>query len=261
MYQSPFGNGWHDSLQYHVFCGDKAFAVRVFWTQSLWHHSAWVYDGDVKELINSAEPLIQSDANHTHLHGTNFELSAPDEAVSIQVGTDLSLTLVPKHTMDGPSPIGPGLHHPDMRASGTYLGESLEGLAYCKRYDFRGPPIRYWGYRFVHGTVLDHNWSLWTAQATFGFANHSYFRTIDTDGKILQAGHSESCHRDDHCFGVIDGEKYDVELEALGVWDTVLCSSVMDSQLRQRICRMTVHHDGKSETGYALNELCSGTLA
>ena len=260
MFQSSFRNGWHDSLQYHAFCDDKVFAVRVFWTGSLWHHSAWVYDGEVRELHNSAEPLTQSDAPHTDLRGSDFELAAPDEAVSIRVGSELSLILVPGHTMYGPSPFGPGLHHPDMRATVTYLGDSLPGLAYCKRYDFREGPFRHWGYRFVHGTILDHRWSLWTADATFDFTKHAYFRTIDATGVIREAGASESCHRDDHCYGVIEGSHYDVELEELGVWDTLLRSPEMDTQMRQRCCRMTVHHDGQSESGYAINELCLGTL-
>ena len=261
MYQSPFGNGWHDSLQYHVFCGDKAFAVRVFWTGSLWHHSAWGYDGEVQEFLNSAQSLSQSDAEYADLHGPEFSLSAPDELVSIRVGSQLSLELAPNHTMYGPSPIGPGLHHPDMKANVTYRGETMQGLAYCKRYDFRGEPIRYWGYRFVHGTVTDYDWSLWTADATFGFAKHAYFRTIDTGGQVQEAGPRDSCHRDDHCYGVIDGSAYDVELEALAVWDTLLRSPEMDTQLRQRFCRMTVHRNGGSESGYAIHELCSGTLA
>ena len=261
MYQNPFGSGWHESLQYHALCNDKAFAVRVFWTGSLWHHSAWVYDGGVEQLLNSAAPLTQSDAAYTDLHGPEFELSAPDPAVSIRVGSQLSLSLVPNHTMYGPSPIGPGLHHPDMSATITYLGETFRGLAYCKRYHFQGEPIRYWGYRFVHGTVDDYKWSLWTADATFGFSKHAYFRTIDTDGRVLEAGPRDSCHRDDHCYGEIDGTKYDVELESLGVWDTVLRSPEMDTQLRQRFCRMTVHREGRSESGYAIHELCSGTLA
>lgn len=261
MFQSPFGNGWHDSLQYHVFCADKAFAVRVFWTGSLWHHSAWVYDGGVKKLLDSDQPLTQSDAAYTDLHGHEFSLSAPDELVSIRVGSQLSLDLEPNHTMYGPSPIGPGLHHPDMSARVTYLGDAMQGLAYCKRYDFQGEPIRYWGYRFVHGTVMDHQWSLWTADATFGFDKHAYFRTIDSDGKVCEAGPRDSCHRDDHCYGVINEVAYDVELEALGVWDTLLRSPEMDTQLRQRFCRMTVHREGGSESGYAIHELCSGTLA
>ena len=260
MFQSSFGNGWHDSLQYHAFCDDKVFAVRVFWTGSLWHSSAWVYNGKVEELLNSAEPLTQSDAKHTDLHGPGFDLVAPDEAVSIRVGSELSLTLVPNHTMYGPSPIGPGLHHPDMSATVTYLGNTLQGLAYCKRYDFQGDPIRYWGYRFVHGTLMDYRWSLWTADATFGFAKHAYFRTIDTEGVVREADTRESCHRDDHCYGVIEGSQHDVELEELGVWDTLMRSSEMDTQMRQRFCRMTVHHDGRSESGYAIHELCSGTL-
>ena len=51
------------------------------------------------------------------------------------------------------------------------------------------------------------------------------------------------------------------DLEELGTWDTLLRSSRMDSQMRQRFCRMKVTHDGSSEMGYAINETCFGTLA
>ena len=260
MFQIPFCSGWHDSLQYHAFCEDKVFAARVFWTRSLWHHSVWVYDGGVAELVNSAQPLEQGDAPHADLRGPDFVLSAPDEAVSIRAGDALSMTLTPRHTMQGPSAIGPGLHHPDMQAEVNYRGRRLQGLAYCKRYDFRGDPVEYWGYRFVEGTLDDHSWSIWSAQATFGFHNHSYFRVIGADGVVHEADVPDSCHRDDHCYGVVDGEHYDVALEELGVWDTVLRSTEMDSRLRQRFCRMTVNRGGDSKTGYAINEFCSGTL-
>ena len=262
MYQTPFGNGWHDSLQYHAFCGDRLFAVRVFWTQQLWHYSAWVYDAGVRELINSAEPLTQSEKPYADLSGPAFRLSAPDDEVTIEIGGDsaLLMRLIPRHTFDGPSPIGPGLHHPDMLARVSYQGEDLEGLGYCKRYDFRATPINHWGYRFVHGTVNDHQWALWTADATFGRDKHAYFRKISADGVVQQAPLNKSCHRDENVYGTLDGVEYDVELEGGPWWETRLRSSEMDSLMSQRWCRMKVHYADRTETGYALNELCFGTL-
>ena len=264
MYQQPFGNGWHDSLQYHAFCDDKLFAVRLFWTQNLWHHSVWIYDGEVREILNSEDPLVQSEKSYADLSNAGFSLSAPDDVVTIDVDVSgngaLNMQLTPQQTLDGPSPIGPGLHHPNMQAEVTYQGETLSGLGYCKRYDFRGAPIRYWGYRFVHGTVSDHQWALWTADATFGRDKHAYFRVVGSDGIVQQAPSRNSCHRDNNAYGIVDGIEYDVELDGLEWWETRLKASEMDSLLSQRLCRMKVHHGNKTETGFALNELCFGTL-
>lgn len=265
MIQVPFCSGYHDSLQYHIFCGDRVFATRVFWTASLWHHSAWVYDGSVRELLNSSEPLTQSGEDYADLSGPSYRLSAPDSAVSIRVESgatdaELEIHLEPRQLFDGPSMIGPGLHQPNMRAEVRYAGERLEGTAYCKRYDFRGDPVRYWGYRFVQGPIEDHSITLWTADATFGYAKHAYFRFIDSKGVVHAAALKDSCHRDNNAYGLIDGVEYDVAIEELGVWETQLRSARMDSQMRQRVCRMTVHHDGQSQAGYAINETCFGTL-
>ena len=259
MNQIPFCSGYHDSLQYHAFCDDRMFAARIFWTGSLWHHSVWLYDGKVKEIHNSCLPLTQSNAPYADVEGLGFSLSAPDECVTITTGS-LMIKLTPRHTFDGPSPIGPGLHHPNMVAEVEYEGITLNGLGYCKRYDFRGEPIRHWGYRFFHGTLKSHARATWTADATFGLSKHAYFRIIDDDGTVLQAPSRYSCHRDDKAYATINGLDYELSFEELGVWQASIANERMDSLLTQRFGKIRLQYDGIVETGYGLNELCFGTL-
>lgn len=265
MIQSKFGKGWHDSLQYHAICGDKLFAVRVFWTESLWHHSAWVYDGGVRELLNSSEPLQQSDEDYTDLTGSAFRLAVPDSEGVAEVKSDvadnaLEIRFKPRRTFPYTAPLGPAIHQPDLDCRVTYRGETLSGLGFCKRYHFEGR-VSHWGYRFVHGGLDGSTWAVWSADANFGYHRYGYFKYVDADGQRHDAALKDSTHRDNAIYGVVEGASYEVDLEELGSWDTLLRSSRMDSQMRQRFCRMKVTHDGSSEMGYAINETCFGTLA
>ena len=121
--------------------------------------------------------------------------------------------------------------------------------------------FRHWGYRFLHTTPHDHSFALWSADATFGHNKYAYFHIVDACGRHRSAALKDSAHRDDVIYGVVDGSEYMVTLEELGVWETLLCSDQMDSQMRQRFCKTTIHHDGHSHTGYGINETCFGTLA
>ena len=69
-----------------------------------------------------------------------------------------------------------------------------------------------------------------------------------------------SFHREDAAHGTIGKTSYEVRIEELGLWETVLRTERMDTKLRQRFCRMTVRHDGKVEEGVALNETGMGTV-
>lgn len=264
MIQSKFGNGWHDILQYHVFCGDKLFAVRVFWTETLWHHSAWVYVDGARELLNSSEPLQQSDQDYADLTGSAFRMSVPDSEGVVEVnsgaGDDaLEIRFKPRRTFPYSAPLGPAVHQPDLDCRVTYRGETYSGLGFCKRYNFSGR-VSHWGYRFVHGALDGSTWAIWSADANFGYHRYGYFKIVTPDGRDHEAAPKDSTHRYDAIYGIVDGVEYEVALEPLGEWETLLKSSGMDSQMRQRFCRMTVTHDGGSEAGYAINETCFGTL-
>ena len=264
MIQYKFGEGWHDSLQYHVLCEERLFAVRVFWTESLWHYSAWIYDGGVRKLLNSSEPLKQSDEEYADLTGSAFRLSVPDSEGIAQVnpasGEDaLEIRFTPRRTFPWTSPLGPAIHQPDLDCRVLYRGETYHGLGFCKRYHFEGR-IGHWGYRFVHGGIDGSTWAVWSADANFGYHRYGYFKFVDADGREHIAEPKDSTHRENAIYGTVDGIEYEVELEELGMWDTPLVSSEMNSQLRQRFCQMTIKHEGKAETGHAINETCFGTM-
>mgnify|MGYP001292389097 FL=1 len=80
------------------------------------------------------------------------------------------------------------------------------------------------------------------------------------NGDVHEANLEDSAHRDDAVYGVVDGVRYKVEMEEIGTWDTPLKSDDMDSMMTQRFCRSTIRRGDSVETGYAVNELCFGTL-
>ena len=266
MIQPPFGNGFHDIIQYHVFSGDKYFAARVFWTKTMWHHSAWIYNGEVRELWNGQAPLTQTDQDYLELEGENFSMSIPDErgVIKVEPGAAedaMEIKIKARNTLQWTFPHGgpPTIHQPNLDCEVLYQGEVYPGIGYMKRYHFEDR-VTHWGYRFVHATVDDQSWALWSADATFNLKKYAYFKVVGGNGDVHEADLKDSAHRDDSIYGVVDGTEYQVELEEIGVWDTLLRSEGMDSQMTQRFCRTTVHRGDSSEKGYGVNELCFGTL-
>ena len=266
MIQPKFGNGVHEILQYHVFAEDKYFAARVFWTETLWHHSAWIYDGEARELWNGDETLVQSEQDFLDLDGTNFSMCIPDErgVVKVEPGATqdaMEIRLQARNTLEWTFPYGgpPTIHQPNLDCEVHYQGEVYRGIGYSKRYHFE-ERVSHWGYRFVHATVDDHSWALWSADATFNLKKYAYFKVVGGNGDVHEAKLKDSAHRDDAIYGVIDGAEYEVDLEEIGAWDTALQSVSMDSQMTQRFCRTTIRRGDQTEQGYAVNELCFGTL-
>ena len=266
MIQPKFGNGFHDILQYHMFCGDKYFAARVFWTETLWHHSAWIYDGESQEIWNSSEALEQSDQDYMDLHGDGFSMSIPDTSGVVVVSPNddkdgMELHIHARNTFKWTFPHGgpPTIHQPNLECEVYYRGKTYRGIGYSKRYHFEDR-VTHWGYRFIHATTDNHSSVLWSADATFGHKKYAYFKVVGDNGDLHESDLKDSAHRDDVIFGVVDGTQYRVELEELGSWDTCLRSSAMDSQMRQRFCRTKIYRGDHYETGYGVNELCFGTL-
>ncbi len=50
MKQPIFGSASFDSLQYHVFCAEAFFSIRLQRTPSVEHSSVWLHDGATREL-------------------------------------------------------------------------------------------------------------------------------------------------------------------------------------------------------------------
>jgi len=266
LIQPTFGNGHHDILQYHVFSEGKYFAARVFWTESLWHHSAWVYDGEVRELWNDETPLEQSDADYLDIAASGFSMLVPDERGVVRVEPEavddqLEMRIKARNTLEWTFPHGgpPTIHQPNLDCEVDYQGKTYRGIGYMKRYHFEDR-VSHWGYRFIHATVDDQSWALWSADATFNLNKYAYFKVVGGNGDVHEANLEDSAHRDDAVYGVVDGVRYKVEMEEIGTWDTPLKSDDMDSMMTQRFCRSTIRRGDSVETGYAVNELCFGTL-
>lgn len=259
--QPQFGVGFHDSIQYHFFWEDRVFALRVFKTPSLFHHSCWIYDGKVRELLNSNEPMTLAKREHVDLSSSMLKVEEDGSQGLLDLRTSgdlLRIEFKVRNMFFWDCPSGPGYHQPDLDGRITYKGKSHMAIGYCKRYWFFDVP--YWGYRFVQGPVDDRSFVLWTADATFKWHKYAYFKIATKDGRVRSAALKDSVHRENRVYGVVDGVQYEIDLQELGVWETILRSHKMDSQMRQRFCKMTVRFDGKAVPGYAINETCFGTL-
>lgn len=262
--QPQLGRGCHDGTQYHFFCGEKFFAVRVVETRSLKHHSAWVFDGAVLDVLNSSEPLERIGGDHVNVRGSRFQIEADDARGAMAVLSDRSepafaVRFTSPITFRWPFPKGVVTHQPLLRGEVVYAGRTYTALGYCKRYWY-DEDIGYWGWRFVQGLVDHGGYMLWTADATFGHWKYDYFKIARPDGTVVAADNPDSWHRDDAAYGVVDGTRYEVRLEEIGVWETVLRSDLMETKLRQRFCKMRVIREGEVDAGLALNETGFGTV-
>ena len=83
--QPQHGQGVHDGIQYHFFAGDKFFSVRVIETKSLKHHSAWLFDGKAREIVNSTEPLARIGTDHYNVKASRFQITTTDTGGSMAV--------------------------------------------------------------------------------------------------------------------------------------------------------------------------------
>ncbi|MGE3149309.1 MAG: hypothetical protein AB7K04_09600 [Pseudorhodoplanes sp.] len=264
QYNPPqFGVGHHDGIQYHFFSGDKVFCLRTFVAPSLFHTSVWTYDGGVRELFNDNRELTIKESDHVDLESSDiaWKVDGRHGVIALRGKNEpLTVDFDVKHTLywEGPS-TGPVYHQPDLQARIAYKGRTYDAIGYCKRYWY-DPPVLYWGYRFIQGPTDDRSYVLWTADATFNAAKYAYFKFLLADGALLAADIRDSLHRQDFALGTIDGVQYEVTLQELGAWGTILKSDRMDTQLHLRFCRMHIHFDGKSLPGYCINETGFGTI-
>jgi hypothetical protein len=263
--QPQFGKGYHDSIQYHFFCGTTFFSMRVFNTKNFTHHSAWVFDGQARELLNVSEPLKYIGSERLNLQSSRFLMEGGDHDGKIAIMSPARKnTPIMEVRFKNPNTFvwscfgTPAIHQTHLEGEIIYNGQTFRGVGYCKRY-WWDENIEFWGYRFVQG-VCNPGYMIWTADATFGNLKYAYFKIAQPNGILAVAEEKNSSHRNDTAFGVIDGVSYDIQLTELGVWETVLRSKDMESKMRQRFCEMTVTHDGRTDKGFALNETCFGTI-
>ncbi|MBS35240.1 MAG: hypothetical protein CMO26_04860 [Thiotrichales bacterium] len=269
MQQPVFGSASFDSLQYHFFCGDLFFAVRLQRCPSLDHSSAWLVDGSVRELVNSNERILQGERSFLDVQTSAMSWTVPEGTGRIEVrsptGTpalQIEFTPVTEIVWDFPTgshlPDQPVIHQPDLECRVTYEGATHAGIGYCKR-AYMEPP-RYMGYVFIHGISDDGRTKLWTADAGWGKSKYDYFKLLGPDGTVQASERSDSYQQWDAAYAFIDGRKVAVHIEEIGRWETQLVSGRMDSLFGNRYCHMRVTDGERSFTGKAYKEYWLGTV-
>lgn len=265
--QFQLGQGCHDGTQYNFFAGDKVFSVRVIASRNIHHHSAWLYDGGVREVVLSDAPMERRGNDHLDLEAERFRIHCDDEKGGMSAsGEDaepgFEIAFRTPITFDWNTPgEGAVIHQPLIRGDIDYNGETLSGIGYCKRFWFHRD-TDYLAWRFIEGELGGGRSMLWTADGNFGgdYRKYDYFKIAYPDGRLLQAADTDSWHRDDAAYATIDGDSFEVAIEGLGTWSTVLRGEDTQLELRQRFCRMTLRRGGRSEAGYAINETGTGAL-
>ena len=270
MKQPVFGSGSFDSLQYHVFCDGMFFSFRLQRCPSLEHSSVWLHDGETRELVNSGERLIQSDADYLDVANPAMSMSIPDGTGQIAVRDPLgreviTASFVPRTEIVWDFPTGdpnrssqPVIHQPDLDFDVTYRGETRKGIGYCKR-AYMEPP-RYMGYVFIHGVSNDGKTKVWTADAGWGKSKYDYFKLLHEDGRMEESATTDSYQQWDAAYADIDGRRVGVHITEIGHWHTSLVSGRMDSLYGQRYCSLRVDDGDNSFTGRALKEYWTGTI-
>ena len=265
--QFQLGQGCHDGTQYNFFAGDRVFSVRVIASRNIHHHSAWLFDEGVREVVVSDAPMDASGRDHLDLEAERFRIRSDDDGGRMSASGEDSepvfrIAFRTPITFDWNTPgEGAVIHQPLIRADISYRGETVPGIGYCKRYWFYRD-TDYLAWRFIEGELGGGESMLWTADGNFGgdYRKYDYFKIVHADGRLAQSADDDSWHRDDAAYATIDGVPYRVDIAGLGTWSTVLRGEDTQLMLRQRFCRMTLRHGDRLEQGYAINETGTGAL-
>ena len=265
--QFQFGMGCHDGTQYNFFAEDKVFSVRVIDSKDLHHHSAWLFDAEVKEIVLNDQPMAAIGETHLNLTAEQFSIECDDAEGSISASSKngervFEVTFKTPFTYNWGTPRGASvIHQPLIRATVSYRGERYDAIGYCKRYWFY-EDTDFLAWRFVEGSVDAGRYMVWTADGNFGgdYQKYDYFKLAYANGRIAQAGDNNSFHRDDAVHATVEGEDYEVQIEGLGTWTTVLHGEETRLMLRQRFCKMRVVHGDQVDEGYAINETGVGAI-
>lgn len=268
MKQSVYPAGSHDSIQYHFFCEDKLFAMRIFRSASMESTSAWIFDGTAKSVLASEARITQNGSEHLDVSSNVMALVAGESSGHISIAAEkvedsFQVEFTSGHAFTwlyNAEDVGENVsHQPDLACLVTYRGRKFAGKGYCKRYHWQKPP-RYWGYRFLQGFIDNRKKSIWTADAMFGTSKYEYFKVLDQDGALLELPTNTCAHKQNSMFGYLNGVRHEAKFEELGAWNHILKSSLMDSHMQQRYGKVT-YSDGVSKvTGVAITEYCFGTL-
>ncbi len=264
MKQPVYPAGSHDSIQYHFFCEDKLFAMRIFRTDSLEHHSAWIFDGTARTVLASVAPIRQAPGDHLDVAADTMRLEAGDAGGRIGVRGPVAedafeVEFAVGRTLRWSDTLEEVIHQPNLDCVVTYRGRRLQGTGYSKRYAWGQPP-RYWGYRFLQGFLGDRKTSIWTADALFGTNKYDYFKVLAADGSLFEVPNDSTAHKQNTMFGYTGGIRHEARFEELGAWNQILKSDRMDSHLQQRYGIVRYFDGTTTREGVAITEYCFGTL-
>ncbi len=255
--------GEHDSIQYHFFCEELLFSVKIFRTESLERHCVWLYDGaTVKELVNSSKTILQGPVNFLQVTSSALALTAePDKGsisvygnaepvIEIKFQINSSFTYLPTRQTE------PVTHLPDLTCTVVYQSRKMIGTGYCKRY-FGSYPAT-WEYRFIH--CVSPSFTLWSADALFGSNQYCYFHLLPQEGPRISSLNEDSSVSDSSAQALVANQHYEVRFKRIASFRIHLRSDVMDSLLQQHYCHATLHCRNQIVTSLCLNETCAGTL-
>lgn len=259
-----WGSVLHESCQYNFFSEGKFFCVRLMELRGFRHQSAWVYDGEVVELLNADDIIVSEGEDHLKIKTPRLLMESDDACGSAAVLSELGSPelemswTIPISASWGPPGATSSLHQPLLNGKITWRGRTYDGPGYCKR-AWMPDDFEYYGWRFIEGAFDQGRGMIWSADGTFGHRKYDYFKIAYADGTILAADNQHTHHRDNIAYGTIDGEPFEAEVEEIGLWKTRLIGKNMDTLLRQRYCGLTLRHDGGEHKGCALNETGLGT--
>ncbi len=88
--QFQLGMGTHDGTQYNFFLEDKVFSVRLIESRDLHHHSAWLYDDGIEEVMNGDTPIDKVGDGCLNVENEQFKIRSDNETGSMSVFSDES---------------------------------------------------------------------------------------------------------------------------------------------------------------------------
>ena len=80
-----WGLRFHETCQYNFFCDDKFFCVRLIEVRGFRHQSAWVYDGEVRELLDAADVIERDGDDHLKIRTPRFLMESDDAGGAVTV--------------------------------------------------------------------------------------------------------------------------------------------------------------------------------
>ena len=121
---NQWGTSFIEHCQYNFFCDDKFFCVRLIELRDFRHQSAWVYDGEVRELLNAGDVIEREGDDHLKIKTPRFLMESDNAKGDNARGTvtvlsesgspelEMKWTIPVSTSWSTPGGEGAGLHQP-----------------------------------------------------------------------------------------------------------------------------------------------------